>query len=744
MFHHLWERSTVRKYTSIRNEILKLEGFFRLMDESQLQQKATLLGQQLTTEAAEQKPIANATLISVYALIREIIYRKLGLLLFATQVFGGIVLHNGNIAQMNTGEGKTLTALLPVCLNALAGKSVFVVTVNEYLASRDWELAKPVFDFIGINSGVNLGNYAKEQRKALYDECTVIYSTGSQLGFDYLNNNLATKYSDSIKMKFDYALIDEVDSILIDEAQNPLIISSLSSLSNEEEKNKYLTSIEIANKLLKGRDYQTDEQNKNLWLTETGTKKLQKLCSVTNFWEFTNQEAIFLIHNSLKALNFYKKGIEYIVDHDSKKIVIIDSSTGRLVPKRVYSSGIHQAIEVKEGLEASPRGKANATITYQNFFRLFDKISGMTGTAKSEAEEFRQVYGMEVIKVEPNKKLIRKDIDDLIFVDKRSRNDAVIKLVKKNLQTTQRPILIGSPSLEESEYLSSLFKILKIKHSKLNAVNHRQEAKVIADAGKIGSLTIATNMAGRGTDIILTPESIEQGGLLLIGLGRNLSRRLDDQLIGRAGRQGNPGQTQFYLSLEDDLLKNYDIGANIKSLQQRFPNSLEKPVSGQIFSWLVAEPQEKIRDLNASSREQTLNYDLLINKQRKLTYQYRSQVFNTDSVFELLDDREDHRKIIEYFTVITGNDEQKISKYLSLCNNQLKRIILRDIDNFWADYLQTLEKIRNMLAVKVYLPQDPQEAFFLESNAVFNKEISALRATVKRRLSKFSEELLAN
>lgn len=739
MFHYLWERSTVRKYNAIRNSILKNEPFFRSLDETQLREQVSALSEALVSHEV----VSPTTLVKVYALIRELIYRKLGLSLFATQVFGGIVLYYGNIAQMNTGEGKTLTALLPVCLNALAGKTVFVVTVNEYLAQRDWELAKPVLDFIGIKSGVNLSNHDKSIRKQLYDDCTVIYSTGSQLGFDYLNNNLAVKQSDSLKIKFDYALIDEVDSILIDEAQNPLIISTLNPATKQEEKEKYLTAIGIARKLVKERDYETDEKNKNLWLTEVGTAKLQQLYGVDNFWSFANQESLFLVHNCLKALNFYRKSVEYIVDRDSQKIVIIDASTGRLVPKRVYSSGIHQAIEIKEGLEPSQRGKANATITYQNFFRLFSKIAGMTGTAKSEAEEFRQVYGMEVIKVAPNKKLIRHDKEDLIFINKRSRNDAVIKLVRKTLQTTRRPILIGSPSLEESEYLSSLFKILKIKHAKLNAVNHRQEAAVIADAGKIGSLTIATNMAGRGTDIILTPESVEQGGLLLIGLGRNLSRRLDDQLIGRAGRQGNPGETQFYLSLEDELLQNYNIEANIKNFRERFPSFLEKPVSGWIFSLLVTEPQEKIRDLHASSREQTLNFDILINKQRKLTYQYRSQIFDADSVLTILGGKELRNKIFDYFSLITDNDEAKIAKFLTFCDEQVRKTTLKDIDAFWANYLQTLEKIRNMLAVKVYLPQDPQEAFFLESNAVFNKEFLSLQNLAKQKAISFLEHILA-
>jgi preprotein translocase subunit SecA len=738
MFHYLWERNVVRSYNLIKDEILNLEKSFRVISEEQLKKEIDSISEKLKNEKSNQ--IKSATLIYTYAVIREIIFRKIGLLLFPTQIFGGIVLHYGNIAQMNTGEGKTLTAILPVCLNALAGKIVFVVTVNEYLANRDWEIAKPVFEFIGINSGVNMSRYEKSERKHLYENCSVVYSTGSQLGFDYLSNNLVTKCSDKILMKYEYVLIDEVDSILIDEAQNPLIISSLKITSDKDKKIE--GAMKIAKSLIKDKDYEVDEKEKNLWLTEFGVNKLQKIYEVENFFNFSNQENVFLINNCLKALIFYRRGIEYIVDNKSEKIVIIDGSTGRLAPKRIYSSGIHQSIEVKEGLNPSQRGKASATITYQNFFRLFGKISGMTGTAKSEANEFREVYGMEVIKVEPNKKLIRKDNNDLIFLNKRDRNDAVIKLVKKNLQTTKRPILIGSPSLEESEYLSGLFKILKIKHSKLNAINHYQEAKVIADAGNIGSLTIATNMAGRGTDIILKPESIEKGGLLLIGLGRNLNRRLDNQLIGRVGRQGNPGETKFYLSLEDDLLKNYNIEKNIKKLKNKFHELFSKPISSWIFDLLVSEPQEKIKELHSLSREQTLNYDLLINKQRKLIYEYRESILDSDSVFKTLSEEAVHDKLTNYFSSYVKSNNKQVNDLFSFCNDEAKKVILKEVDLFWSNYLQILEKIRNMLVVKMYLPQDLQEAFFFESNKVFNEKFSILQFEVKKKLIRISESFL--
>lgn len=728
MFHYLWEKNTLRIYSSIRKRILKLSSDFSILTDDELKDKINEIRENIEIDKSnnEVDKVSNKFLIPVYALVKEVIFRKTGLSLFPTQIFGAIVLHNGNIAQMNTGEGKTLTGLLPVCLNALLGSSVYVVTVNEYLANRDWELAKPIFDFFGLSSTVNLNKYNRSEKKEIYEKCKIIYTTSGELGFDYLKNNLIKSYDEKINMNFDYVLIDEIDSILIDEAQNPLIISQnlKNSDSIEVEQQKYSQSMILANKLERNKDYEVDEKEKNIWLTELGIIKVDHFYGVNNIFDFSNQENNFLLFNCLKALHFYKKGVEYIVDKEKNKIVIIDSLTGRLVPQRVYSSGIHQAIEVKEGLPISPRGKSVATITYQNFFRFFTKISGMTGTAKTESDEFRQVYGMEVISIAPYKKSIRRDLSDLVFLTKRKKYEAVIKFIKNNHQTLKRPVLIGSPSLETSEYLSSLLKLLKIKHFKLNAVNHREEAEIIEKAGQIGSLTIATNMAGRGTDIILSPESFEAGGLFLIGLGRNFSRRLDNQLQGRAGRQGNPGDTQFYVSFEDDLLKNFEIKEKIDKILGK-ENALEifdKPINNKFFDILIAEPQESIRNLNSSNRQYILNYDLLINKQRKLIYDYRESILRADEIFEFIL----NVKLSEDVLNIVINYQDK-----------LKKIIVEEIDIFWANYLESLNKIRSMLAIRVYLPQNPQEAFFSESNNLFQKEYNDLQLKLKEMLINF-------
>ncbi|WNE41325.1 MAG: Protein translocase subunit SecA [Mycoplasmataceae bacterium] len=730
MFHYLWEKNTLRIYSSIRKSILKLSSDFSILNENQLKDKINEIRVKIEIDKSKNNNEIdkdfNKFLIPVYALVKEVIFRKTGLSLFPTQIFGGIVLHNGNIAQMNTGEGKTLTGLLPVCLNALLGNSVYVVTVNEYLAGRDWELAKPIFDFFDLTSAVNLNKYSRSEKKEIYEKCKIIYTTSGELGFDYLKNNLIKSYDEKIDMNFDYVLIDEIDSILIDEAQNPLIISQNLKNSDiiEVEQKKYSESMILANKLERNKDYEVDEKEKNIWLTELGIIKVDHFYRVNNIFDFSNQENNFLLFNCLKALYFYKKGVEYIVDKEKNKIVIIDSSTGRLVPQRVYSSGIHQAIEVKENLTISPRGKSVATITYQNFFRLFTKISGMTGTAKSEADEFRQVYGMEVVTIDPYKKSIRKDLSDLVFLTKRKKYEAVIKFIKNNYQTLRRPLLIGSPSLEASEYLSRLLKLLKIKHSKLNAINHREEAKIIEKAGQVGALTIATNMAGRGTDIIVSNESVSKGGLFIIGLGRNSSRRLDNQFQGRGGRQGNPGTTQFYVSFEDDLLKNFEIKEKIENMlgKDNASEIFDKPINNKLFDILIAEPQESIRNLNSSNRQYILNYDLLINKQRKLIYDYRESILKADEVFELIL----NIKLSEDVLNIVLNYQDK-----------LKKIIVEEIDIFWANYLESLNKIRSMLAIRVYLPQNPQEAFFSESNNLFQKEYSDLQLKLKEMLINF-------
>ncbi|CFW92853.1 Protein translocase subunit SecA [endosymbiont DhMRE of Dentiscutata heterogama] len=771
MFYYLWKKNTLKKFSTLRDKIIALRKKTKLLTEEQLQKKFAYYRQRVRRmpKKGREKSL-DKYLVPVFALVREVIKRKTGLFLFPTQIFGGIVLHYGNIAQMNTGEGKTLTAFLPICLNALLGRTVFVITVNEYLAQRDWSLAKPILDFFQISSGVNLTNISTEEKKRLYNDCTVIYTTGSELGFDYLRNNLVTNIEDKKKQDYYYAIADEIDSLFIDECTNPLIISQRVQGENVISPAEYQLATKLANALVEKKDYKVDQKEREVWLTQKGIKKCDKFWQIDNLFAFKNHRYNFLLHNALKVKHFYFKGIDYIADREEQKLVLIDALTGRLVPNRVYSSGIHQAIESKENLPVSIKSKTIATITYQNFFRLFDKLSGMTGTAASEADEFRQVYGMEVIAIPPYRKLIRQDRNDLVFWDKKSKYDYIIKLIKKNQKTVRQPILIGSPSVEVSEHLSSLLKKENIPHNLLNAVNHKQEAEIIAKAGQIGTITISTNMAGRGTDIILdlefllfnlkfvaeklrdidtdeakkvrekineflkwcsehkeetkkVREKINEflrdlrgkkytkkvqvvidkfvKGLGVLGIERNTTRRADNQLRGRAGRQGDSGESQFFVSLEDEMLKNFGVKEQVGKFfnQKQLKELFHKPLSGKIFNYLISEPQETLRNVHASNRQYHLNYDLLINRQRQFIYNYRDKLLKTDDLTK----------------IIKKKSSAKKGEIVSIEQEYLKARLVKEIDNFWSEYLESLNKIRTLVNVRAYLPQEPQEAFFWET-----------------------------
>lgn len=449
---------------------------------------------------------------------------------------------------------------------------------------------------------------------------------------------MVTRLADKRKQDYYYAIVDEVDSLLIDEGMNPLLISQRTYGAEVIQPAEYQSATQLANSLEEKKDYKVNEKEYEIYLTKSGIEKCQSFYHLDNLFAFKNHRYNFLLHNALKAKHFYHLGVEYIVDPKNQRLVLIDASTGRLVPNRVYGSGIHQAIESKENLLVSTKSKTIATITYQNFFRLFDKLSGMTGTAKSEAEEFRQVYGMEVIVIPPYRKLIRKDRDDLFFWDEEKKYQAITKVVEKNRQTKNRPILIITPSVEASQRLSDLILKAGIPHNVLNAVNLEQEAKIIEQAGQKGTITISTNMAGRGTDIVLSEESRQAGGLLVIGAGRNTSRRIDNQSRGRSGRQGDPGESQFYVSMEDELMKNFGIKEKIGGFlsPRQLKELFHRPLSGKIFNYLVSEPQETLRNVHYSSRQTTLNYDLLINQQRQQVYHYRDQLLKTSDLTKII------------------------------------------------------------------------------------------------------------
>jgi len=716
MFYNLWKKNTLEKYKLKCNRILTLKKKTILLTDKEIEKKIVFFRQKIQN-ARNLSQTLEKYLVPIYALIREIIYRKIGLWLFPTQVLGGIVLHYGNVAQMNTGEGKTLTAILPVCLNALTGKQVYVITVNEYLSHRDWKLAKPIFDFFQITSGVNSSNLGTEEKKKLYQNL-IIYTTNSELGFDYLRNNLVTNFEEKTLAKdLYYALSDEVD-LTIDESQNPLIISQRWGKDAIGEE-KYRLATQLVNSLEEKKDYFIDEKENEVWLMLDGIVKAENFYQITNLFSFVNRETNFLLHNALKAKHLYQNNVEYIVDRKNEKIILIDRATGRLAYRRVYSAGIQQAIESKEKVSISPQSKSIATITYQNFFRLFEKMAGMTGTAKTEEEEFRQIYGMPVFVIPPYKKLRRIDRPDLIFLDENSVCQAIIQRIEKTVQTTKRPILVGSPSVEVSEYLSNLLLEKSINHFKLNATNHEQEAEIIAQAGQLGRITISTDMAGRGTDIIPSEESLKVGGLLVIIFGKRFSKRIEDQFRGRAGRQGNPGESQCYFSLDDELIKKFALKEKILAFlgQKKLKSLFSSPLQGKMLERVANEGQEASRNAGLTSRQNTLNYDSLISEQRKKIYNYRDLLLTTP----------DLKKIIL-------KNYKKSTEINDFSSEYLRPQLVKKIDYYWSNYLEALTKIRNLIGMCVYLPQEPQEAFFWETDTLFQKTCQQIKKDLKKIL----------
>lgn len=734
MFYYLWKKKLSRHFYNSLKKILNLRKKTALLSEEQLKNKFNFF-RQWVIDKSKKKPktvskLLNQILIPVFAIVREVIYRKTELLLYPTQILGGIILHYGNVAQMNTGEGKTHAGFLPVCLNVLSNRTVFVVTVNEYLSHRDQELAKPILDFFQITSGVNSTILSPEDKQDLYYNCSVIYTTSSSLVFDYLQNNLVLSSQEKIKTDYYYAIVDESDSLLMDEARNAMIISSHSLTKDNEEElsdEDYKAATELANIFRLKLDYRIDYKEKDLWLTDIGRKKIEKFFRINNLFSFTNHRYNFLLHNALKAKHFYFSNVHYVVDYKQKKIVLIDALTGRLVPNQVYPFGIQQAVESKEGTTISAKSKTIATITYQIFFRLFEKLSGMTGTAESEAEEFRRVYGMEVMIVPPYRKLIRKDYSDLFFWDKNSKYQAIIKVVEKIRNTTKQPILICSPDVQTSEHLSNLLAEKKIFHYKLNAVYHKQEAEIISQGGKLGSIIISTNMAGRGTDIRLSEESRKVGGLFVIGVENDFTLRSRLQLKGRAGRQGDPGKSRFYVSLDDELIKSYFPKEKIKGIfgDKNLKNLLSDKVGNKILSFLISEPQEMIKNSQAYQRQRALDYDLLIARQRQTIYDFRDKLLFTSN-----------------FLRVVGKEKKQSKKQKKIMNitanlDHLRFELIKTVDDFWADYLEILEKTRSLVKIKVYLSKNPQEAFFWETTNMFNKGFRKLNKQLQSTINSY-------
>lgn len=707
-----------------------------------------------------------------FAVVREASQRstEAGFRHYDVQLLGGIVLHQGKIAEMKTGEGKTLAATLPVYLNALTGKGAHVVTVNDYLAERDSEWMGQIYRFLGMSVGVILSGMSPAERREAYN-CDITYGTNNEFGFDYLRDNMAYKEEDLVQREYHYAILDEVDSILIDEARTPLIISG----PVQEKSSDYRKFNRVIPALKREEDYEIDEKNKLVTLTEAGVKKAEKKLNVDNLYSEENFKLNHQLNQALKAHTLMKKDRDYIVKDGAVKIV--DEFTGRVMEGRRYSEGLHQAIEAKEGVEVQKGSQTFAKITLQNFFRMYDKLAGMTGTAETEEEEFIKIYDMPVVVVPTNEPMIRDDKSDLVFTNKEAKYKAVIKEIKERYQKGQ-PVLVGTADIENSEMLSRELKKEKVPHEVLNAKNHEREADIIKDAGQKKSVTIATNMAGRGTDIVLGDGVVELGGLHVLGTERHESRRIDNQLRGRAGRQGDPGSSRFYVSLEDDLLRLFGSD-KINGILDKLGVEEDQPVEHKLISNSIERAQQKVEGRNFDIRKAILEYDDILNKQREVIYEQRKTLLTTDELeekiagmleqlledimemfisedlhpdewdlegmFEYLhgiglakemniDDLETTSKteIKEKITLSSlGSYEAKREKVDSeRFNKIIKFLALRVIDRKWMNHLDNMDELRQGIGLRAYGQKDPLTEYKFESFDMFNELTASIREDI--------------
>lgn len=595
-----------------------------------------LSDEQLAHKTIEFKQLLNAgkslddILPEAFAVVREASYRTLGQRHFDVQLMGGMVLHQGKISEMKTGEGKTLTATLPLYLNALTGKGAHLVTVNDYLARRDSEWMSPIYKFLGLEVACLQNSMTDTERQEAYS-ADILYATNNELGFDYLRDNMKFRKSDLVQRELSFAIVDEVDSILIDEARTPLIISG----SSEEIGSLYRDADRVVSFLEKGVDYEIDEKARTVLLTESGVDKVEAAFNIKNLYFIEHMQLLHHINQALRAHALFKRDVDYVVADN--QVLIVDEFTGRILPGRRYSDGLHQALEAKENVEIERESQTLASITLQNFFRLYKKLAGMTGTAATESEEFHNIYKLDVVSIPTNRSLIRKDMPDLIFLTKNAKYQAIVEDIKERHKQGQ-PVLIGTIAIETSELLSAILTANGIQHDVLNAKQHEREAEIVAHAGEKGRITIATNMAGRGTDIKLTPESIMAGGLYILGTERHESRRIDNQLRGRSGRQGDPGESRFYISLEDDLVRIF-AGDSLKNKMVFFGMQEDEIIESRMVSKTIERAQERVEKHNFDNRKHLLEYDDVLNQQRIVIYNHRLDALEGENrIYELIRD----------------------------------------------------------------------------------------------------------
>jgi len=756
------EYKELKRFEALADKIEDLSQEMANLKDSDFKKKT----EEFKEEVKSGKSIDDV-LVSAMALAREACFRGIGEKPYRVQILGALAIYFGNIAEMKTGEGKTLTTVLAAYVNALSSKGVHVVTTNEYLSQRNAEWMKPIYDLLGVTVGVNLRDLSAKEKRDVYN-CDITYSTNNEIGFDYLRDNMVVTKEDRVQRPLNFCIIDEVDSILIDEARTPLIISG----GQMQSQNLYLDANRAVQKLKEDEDYTVDAKTKSVSLTEEGSKKVEKILNIKNLYDIDNSVMVHHLSQALKANYGFAKDVDYVVENG--EVIIVDQFTGRLMHGRQYSEGLHQAIEAKEGVKINAETRTMATITFQNLFRMYSKLSGMTGTAKTEEEEFRNIYNMYVICIPTNRPVVREDLPDLVYASEKGKYKAIINTIKE-IHEKGQPILIGTISVESNEHLSGLLKKAGLKHEVLNAKNHEREAEIIAKAGEKGAITLATNMAGRGTDIKLGDGVRELGGLCVIGTERHEARRIDNQLRGRAGRQGDPGMSQFFVSFEDDLMRRFGTD-RIKNMLKTLGIEDDMAIRSKTLTKSIETAQKRVEGNNYDIRKSLLDYDNVLNEQREIVYARRN---------EIIDEEEIHAKVLENFKsaiinlceshiepegYLTDFDKSEIVEYVNtnyLKNKNLKTsdledlkdedvvdkiaelvikdyedkvndlpirnefekaISLRVIDSNWVEHMNTMEHLKEGIGLRGYSQTNPVQAYTMEGFEIFDNLLNKIDA----------------
>ncbi len=758
MFDH--EYKELKKFEQLADQIEALDESMSKLTDIELKAKTEEFKERL-----QKGETLDDILVEAFAVAREASYRVIGEKPFYVQLLGALAIHFGNIAEMKTGEGKTLTSVLPAYLNALSGEGVHIITVNEYLASRDAEWMGGIHRFLGLTVGINKRDLTPQEKQEQYN-CDILYTTNNEVGFDYLRDNMVVRKEDRVSRGLNFAIIDEVDSVLIDEARTPLIISG----GRMQSANLYIDADRFVKGLKAEEEYIYDEKTKSVNLTDEGTKKAESYFKVDNLYDINQATLVHYINQALKANYSMKNDVDYVVQDG--EVIIVDQFTGRLMKGRAFSDGLHQAIEAKEGVKIQQETKTLATITFQNLFRMYKKLAGMTGTAKTEEEEFRNIYNMYVIEIPTNKEVIRIDAPDLVYASKEAKYKAIIKEIEERYQQGQ-PVLVGTIAIETSELISDMLKKHKIPHEVLNAKNHAREAEIIAKIGQGKSVTIATNMAGRGTDIKLSDEIRALGGLCVIGTERHESRRIDNQLRGRSGRQGDPGFTQFFVSMEDELMVRFGSD-RIRGMMTSLGFG-DTPIQSKTFTKAISTAQTRVEGNNFDIRKQLLQYDDVMNNQREIMYQKRNEILDSDSIHQRVLDamhnhitdlvnshimpeghltekdleeitefanqnllRKDIKKsdiegkkeedIIEMlYEHVTKEYEEKIGSIPQEVKDEFEKALsLNVIDNYWMEHINTMAHLREGIHLRSYAQEDPLRAYTMEGFELFDNMLQRI------------------